>query len=499
MEPSPGQVLVGQVFMPSVLEPVPAVLFCHGLSSHKETFAPLAWELARRGIAGVVFDFGGYGQSYRRPVSPQANLSDAKALVQWMQQQPRLDAKRLGIVGHSMGGTTALEMGLAHPELKATVVLGIAGFATRQSPANLLFGSGVYEQLNPVGQMQEFAAIAAGLPPGQKLEAGTTLGSFALGTARRLALSPTIDHALAPYDGQLQREAIAWLEQAFNQPLSTLPLAGARLPGRVMAGVGAAGLASLAYGRWALWGGWPLRLGVGLGLLGLLLWGQSIAGAGVALAGLPVYLLGNHTAGAKKQAEQRAEQRAEHTLRLASPRQILLYGGVMVSLFVLAIALNAAVTGSLSAMPEAIWSLPKLVLNLLIGLPYHGFHRLRYDLDSLPGTILLGSIFLLETWRPGQGLRALQALGQGLLGWIRQPVNWDWQQTSWQSWTLVPLLLALLAGVWVVQFRAGALGTEAGLFVLRLFGLFLLLPGSLGVALVRSRWFQRLEQWLGEQ
>lgn len=92
VEVSPNQVLTGQLYTPrsktKVKAAVPSVLFCHGLSSHKDTFAPLAWELAARGIAGVVFDFGGYGQSYDRPISPAANFIDAEAMLNWMKQAP---------------------------------------------------------------------------------------------------------------------------------------------------------------------------------------------------------------------------------------------------------------------------------------------------------------------------------------------------------------------------------------------------------------------------
>ena len=100
-----GQAIAARLYQPvNVPAPYPAVLLCHGVNSSKDTLAPLAQALAYRGIAAIVFDFGGYGESYRRANSQAANQLDAAAMLQWMRQQPQLDAQRLGIIGHSMGG-----------------------------------------------------------------------------------------------------------------------------------------------------------------------------------------------------------------------------------------------------------------------------------------------------------------------------------------------------------------------------------------------------------
>jgi pimeloyl-ACP methyl ester carboxylesterase len=122
VEVPPVHRVIGRAYWPSEVDaPVPALLFCHGISSSKENFAPLAEEFARRGIASIMFDFGGHGRSYRRPMTQEANLADVAAVLDWMRQQPQLDQQQLGILGHSMGGTTALETAKAAPNIKTTL------------------------------------------------------------------------------------------------------------------------------------------------------------------------------------------------------------------------------------------------------------------------------------------------------------------------------------------------------------------------------------------
>ncbi|NJN22611.1 MAG: alpha/beta hydrolase [Leptolyngbya sp. RL_3_1] len=133
---APSQFLTGRLYLPAdTTAPVPALLLCHGVNSSKDTLAPLAQALARRQIAAVVFDFGGYGQSYRRPNDLSANQQDANAVLQWMRQHPQIGA--LGVGGHSMGGITALELAKSNPALRTTILLSIIGPATPTLPHNL--------------------------------------------------------------------------------------------------------------------------------------------------------------------------------------------------------------------------------------------------------------------------------------------------------------------------------------------------------------------------
>ncbi len=475
---TPSQALIGRLYLPPTqTAPFPALLLCHGVNSSKDTLAPLAQSLARRGIAAVVFDFGGYGQSYPRPNDQVANLQDATAVLVWMQQQPQLDPQHLGIGGHSMGGITALELAKSNPALKTTIVLSIAGPATPTSPANLWLGSGVYEELNPVGDIQAlFASAVAG-----DVRPSETVGDFAEGTARRLFFSTTVDHALAPFDAALTQEIIAWSEQSFGLPVSNLPIKGqSQIMGMVMATGSGIALAIAVYTTLWRWGG---RWGVGIWGLAMvvLLWLPGAGGAGWTMAGLIALMVGNYSNLGKDRTDA---------------IRVLLYGVMVYGTLLFAIAVNAVVTGSLLAMPQAIWGLPMLAKTLCFGLLYDRFHLLRYGLDSMGGNLLAVGLVAIEVLKPGCVLNGLGILAARFVGAIRQPISWRWQQVSRRTLLLIPVLLVILGSIVWRQQQAGLLTWEAGIFALRLMSVFCLLPGVMGILIARSHGFQKLENRL---
>lgn len=477
---TPTQTIAGRLYLPpNATRPVPAVLLCHGVNSSKDTLTPLAQALARRGIAAVVFDFGGYGQSYRRRNDPVANRQDATAVLQWMQRQPQLNGQKLGIGGHSMGGTTALELARSHPELKTTIVLSIAGPASPTSPANLWMGSGVYEELNPVADMQDlFASTVAG-----EVAPFITVGDFAQGTARRLVFSATVDHALAPYDANLHREIIAWIEQSLDLPPSHQPLQNQRqLLGQVLTVGSAIGLGIALYSiRLREWGGW-IRVVLSLGSVILLLV-PAAGGTGWAIPSLITVLVGNYCHGPSPTSQ--------------SPlRRLFLFGGLLYGLGLVAIAANALLTGALLAMPGAVLGFPRLAKTIVVGLLYDRFHMVRYGLDSPVGLGGVMGLMAIEAVKPGWVFSHLGILANRLIHAMRQPIQWQWQTASNRPLLLLSLLLFVLIGILFQQQQSGLLTWEAGEFALRLVGVFLVLPGMIGVGVIRSRCFQHLEDRL---
>jgi pimeloyl-ACP methyl ester carboxylesterase len=101
-------VLSGTLFLPAAGGRHPAVVFNHG-SGPEGRFASrfYADHLARRGIAALIYDKRGGGAStgdWRR--SDFADLADdAIAAVHFLQGRPEVAADRVGIYGHSQGGT----------------------------------------------------------------------------------------------------------------------------------------------------------------------------------------------------------------------------------------------------------------------------------------------------------------------------------------------------------------------------------------------------------
>ncbi len=471
LEATPGPTLAARIHWPagdaqtyslnhSPARPVPAILLCHGITSTQETLVPLARALARHGIAAVTFDFGGSGRSYGRPPSAEGNQRDGEVMWDWMEKQPGFDPQRLGIGGHSMGGTTALFLALTHPTVRTTILLGIGGWASPQLPANLLFASGIYEELNDVPTMVDFLRMAAG----DGAQPGETLGNFDLGTARQLFLAPGGNHGLAPYDGATQRAAIAWVQQSFGLPVSLEPVWG-WLPGTGMLWTGAIAAAvtwgAAPYGRWLTRGGlWSRGLGAGLAL------GLGGLGWGLLLGGIQIWYQGG---------------------KPLLGRRFLIYGGLSYGLFVGAIALNALVTGSLGMAPQGLWGLPRLALTYPIAFGYHSFHLLRHGLYTPLGLGVWGAILALEVVRPGSGIGWGRQLGQ------RRRVRPSVEQPPPSRRGLVillPFLLLAFGGLVVYQAQQGWGSLESLGFMGRIVGILVLLPGTAAIAIIRSSQFQ---------
>jgi pimeloyl-ACP methyl ester carboxylesterase len=100
----------------------PPVLLLHGLAGHAEEWAETAGWLARRSRV-VALDSRGHGHSERDPpdVSQRAHVADLVFAV------GRLDLAPVALIGHSLGGVTALLAAAAHPELVSALVLADAG------------------------------------------------------------------------------------------------------------------------------------------------------------------------------------------------------------------------------------------------------------------------------------------------------------------------------------------------------------------------------------
>jgi len=102
--------LSGSLLLPPGSNAVPAVVFLHGSGAEGRWASRfLAGQLASHGIAALIYDKRGVGQSTGdwRQATPDDLARDAAAAVARLQQDPRIDPRRVGIHGHSQGGTLA--------------------------------------------------------------------------------------------------------------------------------------------------------------------------------------------------------------------------------------------------------------------------------------------------------------------------------------------------------------------------------------------------------
>lgn len=126
---SGGETLLGVLHLPAGAGPHPVVVLLHGFPGNERNF-DLAQALRRAGYAALVFHYRGswgVGGSW----SWRNVLDDAARVVAAVREDAisaayRLDPRRVGVVGHSLGGFAALMTAAADPAVG--VVVSVAGF-----------------------------------------------------------------------------------------------------------------------------------------------------------------------------------------------------------------------------------------------------------------------------------------------------------------------------------------------------------------------------------
>lgn len=104
---------------------LPAVLFLHGFpgSEHNHDI-----QRALQDAGVVTFNFharGAWGSEGTYRFSKL--VPDAKAALRWVRSRAEVDAKRVAVVGYSMGGWTAINVASQVPDVRALVAIAPAG------------------------------------------------------------------------------------------------------------------------------------------------------------------------------------------------------------------------------------------------------------------------------------------------------------------------------------------------------------------------------------
>ncbi|HSL06346.1 MAG TPA: alpha/beta fold hydrolase [Pseudonocardiaceae bacterium] len=110
-----GQVRLDTTVYQPVATPAPAVLVAHGFGGSKDSVRAEATELARRGFVVLAWTARGFGASTGQIGlnSPDHEVADARALVDWLATRPDVvrdgpGDPRVGVTGASYGGALAL-------------------------------------------------------------------------------------------------------------------------------------------------------------------------------------------------------------------------------------------------------------------------------------------------------------------------------------------------------------------------------------------------------
>lgn len=146
---SDGILLAAALFVPEDASLHPGLILCHGMpagprlsgeqvgSGEEDPGYPeLAERCARAGFVTLIFNFRGTGQSGGN-YHPLGWARDLEAVLDWMGQLPQVDAKRIALLGSSMGAAVAMYVAAHRPEVAAVVsYAGPAAMGPRPNPAD---------------------------------------------------------------------------------------------------------------------------------------------------------------------------------------------------------------------------------------------------------------------------------------------------------------------------------------------------------------------------
>lgn len=218
IEPVAVGAIPATVFRPADGPPGPAVVIAHGFAGSQQLMQSFALAFARNGYVAVTFDFPGHGRnpepltgSITEADGATRRLVDATAAV--AAHARTLGDGRLAVLGHSMASDIVVRYAEAHPEVSATIAVSMFSPVVDASrPRDLLVIVGDWEGMLK-GEALRVVGLAA---PGGVAVAGTTYGDPAAGTGRRAAFSPHVEHASVLFSEASLREALGWLDRAFD-------------------------------------------------------------------------------------------------------------------------------------------------------------------------------------------------------------------------------------------------------------------------------------------
>ncbi len=120
-----GQPIAGVLFLPGNQGRFPALVVSHGYMDFKENYFELCGHLAQRGVASLVMDMHGHGESGggRYHIHLGEWIADIRAALDTLQAHPSIDSESMGAFGLSSGGTAVLETALVDPRIRALITL----------------------------------------------------------------------------------------------------------------------------------------------------------------------------------------------------------------------------------------------------------------------------------------------------------------------------------------------------------------------------------------
>ena len=210
------------IFSPDVkpARPGPVVVIAHGFAGSQQLMQPFAISLARNGYTAITFDFLGHG---RNPSQMAGDVTTEDGATRYLLEEvgqvvafarARTGQREIALLGHSMASDIIVRKAVADPDIRATVAVSMfSRVITPDAPKNLLVIVGDWEPQVLKNEGLRVVAQVSGPAPAE----GVTYGAFSDGTARRTFFSPSVEHIGVLYQSDGIREAVRWLDHAFDR------------------------------------------------------------------------------------------------------------------------------------------------------------------------------------------------------------------------------------------------------------------------------------------
>ncbi|HEX4308443.1 MAG TPA: alpha/beta fold hydrolase [Acidobacteriaceae bacterium] len=202
--PSHGALLNALIYVASGAGPHPTVVLLHGFPGNERNL-DVAQTIRRAGWNVLFFDYRG---SWGSPgnFSFAHCIEDTAAAVAWLRvpanaAKERVNAKRIVLVGHSMGGFMAVEAGARDPQIEAVITISGADMGmTQVLAAPAAQRAAFVPQMAPQLAAEGMAPLAGTSPEAlaKELVANVDEWNF-VGQAARLATRPLL--AITSDDG----------------------------------------------------------------------------------------------------------------------------------------------------------------------------------------------------------------------------------------------------------------------------------------------------------
>jgi pimeloyl-ACP methyl ester carboxylesterase len=201
---------------------LPAVVDMHGGNNDKDTQAPAAIELSRRGFVVLAVDMDGHGDN-TGDLNVGAAFSGNSFLgvdvaYDYVKTLPYVDATRIGLTGHSLGGMMSTLTALARPDHFAVVPQDACGQTDLTKMHNYLCIKAAWES-DPVSGRDDASFYTPAFYEQygftEPIEANYVYGDFEEGTAFMIAMHP-VTHPGMPPSNQMVTTLVDWMRMSLK-------------------------------------------------------------------------------------------------------------------------------------------------------------------------------------------------------------------------------------------------------------------------------------------